>query len=355
MSNTLTAVSLFTGAGGMDIGFERAGIKIVFANEMMSEAAQTYNANHPAGIMVNDDIYNQLDTIDRYEGTDLVFGGPPCQGFSVAGKMDPDDERSKLIFTFLDVVEKVKPKAFIMENVKALGVLEKWEPVRKKYLDRASKLGYLSVPFVLNATEYGVSQKRERVFFIGIKDCGDPFFEYHMRNLFDKHKTIAPTIRELLASLGKAGTDKNPNTCTAKITFATSPIMRKSPYSGMYFNGQGRPINIDGYANTLPASMGGNKTPFVDEEYLYGDAKEDWVVDYHKGLVDGSIVPEFKEAPVRLRRITINEAIRIQTFPADYIFKGNKGKIYTQIGNAVPCKLAEAVAKTVIDYLNECQ
>lgn len=97
---------------------------------------------------------------------------------------------------------------------------------------------------------------------------------------------------------------------------------------------------------------GGNKTPFVDEEYLYGDAKEDWVVDYHKGLVDGSIVPEFKEAPGRLRRITINEAIRIQTFPDDYIFKGNKGKIYTQIGNAVPCKLAEAVAKTVIDYLN---
>ena len=234
-------------------------------------------------------------------------------------------------------------------------MLEKWESVRKKYLDRASKLGYLCVPFVLNATEYGVSQKRERVFFIGIKDCGDPFFEYHMRNLFDKHKIIAPTIRELLASLGKAGTDKNPNTCTAKITFATSPIMRKSPYSGMYFNGQGRPINVDEYANTLPASMGGNKTPFVDEEYLYGDAKEDWVVDYHKGLVDGSIVPEFKEAPGRLRRITINEAIRIQTFPDDYIFKGNKGKIYTQIGNAVPCKLAEAVAKTVIDYLNGYQ
>lgn len=351
MNKALTAVSLFTGAGGMDIGFERAGLNIVFANEMMSEAAQTYNANHPDGIMVNDDIHNQIDTIDRFEGVDMVFGGPPCQGFSVAGKMDPDDERSKLIFTFLDVVEKVKPRAFVMENVKALGVLEKWEPIRKKYLDRASKLGYLCAPFVLNATEYGVSQKRERVFFIGIKNCGDPFFEYHIKNLLEEHKTVAPSIRELLESLGKAGTDKNPNTCTAKITFATNPIMRKSPYSGMYFNGQGRPINIDGYANTLPASMGGNKTPFVDEEYLYGDAKEDWVVAYHKGLMDGTIVSKFKEAPARLRRITVNEAIRIQTFPDDYIFKGNKGKIYMQIGNAVPCKLAEAVAKTVISYL----
>lgn len=124
MNNTFTAVSLFTGAGGMDVGFERAGINIMFANEMMSEAAQTYSANHPDGIMVNDDIHNQIEIIDRFEGTDIVFGGPPCQGFSVAGKMDPDDERSKLIFTFLDVVEKVKPRAFVMENVK----VEKWEP-----------------------------------------------------------------------------------------------------------------------------------------------------------------------------------------------------------------------------------
>jgi DNA (cytosine-5)-methyltransferase 1 len=354
MSNSqLTAVSLFTGAGGMDVGFERAGIKVVFANELMKEAAQTYRANHPNSVMVNDDINNIMDSLIQYEGTDLVFGGPPCQGFSVAGKMDPDDDRSKLIFTFLDVVEKVKPRAFVMENVKALGILEKWEPVRKKYLDRARTLGYYCVPFILNATEFNVSQKRERVFFIGIKNGNDPFFEYNMMNILEEHKKKAPTVRELLYSLGRAGTESNPNTCTAKITFATHPVMRKSPYAGMYFNGQGRPINIDDYANTLPAAMGGNKTPFVDEEYLYGDATEDWVVAYHKGLMDGTITPEFEEAPARLRRITVNEAIRIQTFPDDYVFCGNKGRIYTQIGNAVPCNMAEAVARSVIRYLDE--
>lgn len=353
MNKKFTAVSLFTGAGGMDIGFEKAGIQVVFANELMKEAAQTYEANHEKGIMVNDDINNQLDSLQRFEGVDFVFGGPPCQGFSVAGKMNPDDERSKLIFTFLEVVEKIKPRAFVMENVKALGVLEKWEPVRKKFLDNARKLGYTCAPFILNATEYGVSQKRERVFFIGIRECGDPFFEYHLSNLIEEYKSNAPTIRQLLLSLGRAGTEKNPDTCTAKITFATTPIMRKSPYAGMYFNGQGRPINIDGYANTLPASMGGNKTPFIDEEYLYGNAEEDWVVAYHEGLVNGTITPEFKEAPKRLRRITIKEAIRIQTFPDDYIFVGSKGKIYTQIGNAVPCKLAETVANATIRYLKE--
>ena len=98
-------------------------------------------------------------------------------------------------------------------------------------------------------------------------------------------KNPAPNIRTLLQSLGRAGTPENPNTCTAKITFATNPIMRKSPFAGMYFNGQGRPIDIDGYANTLPASMGGNKTPFIDEEYLYGEADEDWVIGYHNGLM----------------------------------------------------------------------
>jgi len=353
MKNELTAVSLFTGAGGMDVGFERAGVKVILANEIVKEAAETYKANHLRGYIVNDDINNVIGSMEEYRGVDLVFGGPPCQGFSVAGKMDPNDERSKLIFTFLDVVEKVQPNIFVMENVKALGKLDKWEPIRSKYLDRARKLGYNCASFILNAIEYGVSQKRERVFFIGFKDNIDPFYESHMKDCIERQKKTAPLIRELLSSLGKAGTDKNPNTCTAKITFATRPIMRKSPYAGMYFNGQGRPMNVDDYSNTLPASMGGNKTPLIDEEYLYGDATEDWVVAYHRALLDGSLTPEFAEAPSRLRRITINEAVRIQTFPDDYIFCGNKGKIYTQIGNAVPCKLAEAVANAVIAYQQE--
>ena len=172
-----------------------------------------------------------------------------------------------------------------------------------------------------------------------------------IHKLIEKQKIIAPTIKTLLRPLGRAGTEINPNTCTAKITFATRPIMRKSPYAGMYFNGQGRPINIDGFANTLPAAMGGNKTPFVDEEYLYGDAECDWVKTYYNGLINKTIIPQFKEAPKRLRRITIKEAAKIQSFPDEYIFCGNRDSIYTQIGNAVPCKMAEAVAKAVIEYL----
>jgi len=349
MNSKFTGVSLFTGAGGMDVGFEKAGVAVIFANEIVPVAAETYRANRNESNMVNADIYSILDDMDQYAGADIVFGGPPCQGFSVAGKMDPNDDRSKLIFTFLDVVEKIRPRAFVMENVKALGALEKWEPVRRRYLERCSELGYSTTHFILNATEYGVPQKRERVFFIGFRD--HLIDRSRLEKLLLDQKNQAPILRDLLKPLGRAGTEANPHTCTAKITFATNPIMRKSPYAGMYFNGQGRPMDIDGYANTLPASMGGNKTPFVDEDYLFGAATSDWVVDYHKGLMDGSITPVFEEAPKRLRRITIKEAAKIQTFPDDYIFCGNKGAIYTQIGNAVPCKLAEAVAKAVVGYM----
>lgn len=352
MKNNYTAISLFTGAGGMDVGFERAGFEIVFANELMKDAADTYRANRNTDVMVNADINTVLPELDSFNDIDIVFGGPPCQGFSVAGKMDPNDERSNLIFTFLDVVEKVNPKIFVMENVKALATLEKWESVRAKYLERAKALGYICYPYVLTATEYGVSQKRERVFFIGIKNTYT-YDRERICELIENQKNTAPIIRDLLRPLGPAGTEKHPNTCTAKITFAAYPIMRKSPYAGMYFNGQGRPIDIDGYSNTLPASMGGNKTPFVDDEYLYGDATENWVVSYHQGLLDGTIHPEFKSAPARLRRISISEAMKIQSFPDDYVFCGTKGSIYTQIGNAVPCKLAEVVAKAVAQYLKE--
>ena len=309
MSKEITAVSLFTGAGGMDVGFEKAGIEVVCANELVSGAAETYKANHPGCKMINDDINNVIDTIAEYKEIDLVFGGPPCQGFSVAGKMDPNDNRSKLIFTFLDVVEKVKPRAFVMENVKALGELNKWKNVRERYLKRVAELKYSCHFFILNATDYGVPQKRERVFFIGVKER--EFDAERFWQLITNNRVKAAPIREFLLPLGKAGSKNNPRTCVAKINFCAHPIMRKSPYAGMYFNGQGRPIDINGYANTLPASMGGNKTPFIDEDYLYGDADDNFIEIYHTGLMDGTITPVYGEAPSRLRRITIKEAARI--------------------------------------------
>ncbi len=353
MNKLYKAISVFSGAGGMDYGMEQAGIKTLVAVEIMKEAAQTYQANFPNTHLINDDINNVLEELTKYRGqANIVFGGPPCQGFSVAGKMDPEDDRSKLIFTFLEVVERVQPVVFIMENVKSLGTLEKWAQTREKYFSKAEELGYEVSVIHAMATHFGVPQKRERVFFIGIKNNNDVLMQQNIEYFLEKEKSQAKSVRETLLPLGRAGSKKNPITCTAKITFATKPVMRKSPYAGMYFNGQGRPINVDEYANTLPASMGGNKTPFLDEDYLFGSTSEDWVVTYHKSLINGSTPLAFQEAPRNLRRITIQEAAKLQTFPDDFVWEGSKGKIYTQIGNAVPCNLAKAIGKAVIAYLS---
>src|SRR5207244_4603319 len=136
-----------------------------------------------------------------------------------------------------------------------------------------------------------------------------------------------------------------------KITIASNPVMRRSPYAGMLFNGQGRPINPDGYSATLHASMGGNKTPIVDDDHLYFN-KPSWVEEYHAHLMRGGKPLPFEGAPARLRRLTVDEAIHLQTFPADYDFAGTQGQIYTQVGNAVPCKLAHVVGRVVQDLLS---
>jgi len=144
--------------------------------------------------------------------------------------------------------------------------------------------------------------------------------------------------------LNKAGSGNNKEICKAKITITEKPILRKSPFAGMLFNGLGRPIQIDGYANTLPASMGGNKTPIIDEEELYNN-KEGWVQNYHSRLLKGEKPMKYQIAPKRLRRITVKEAALLQTFPADFEFFGSQSSRYSQIGNAVPCNLASRVAE----------
>lgn len=346
----IKAVSLFSGAGGMDVGFEKAGIDVVFANEIDKISAQTYSTNHPNTEIVVDDINNIYDRIESYAGTDIVFGGPPCQGFSVIGKMNPEDERSQLIWSFLKVVEIIRPKAFVMENVKALAAISKWRDVREEYIHRAYELGYGCVPFIVNAAEYGTPQKRERVFFIGIRD--DYSFEQKMWDNIREQQRKAPVIRELFKDLGPAGTEKNPRTCNAKITFAVRPVIRRIPYDCLMFNGIGRPIDPDGYSRTITASAGGNMTLIVDEKFLHDPTADNWIQEYYDKVINKEIIPEFKEAPERLRRLTIRETMRLQTFPDNYVFCGPKSSVYKQLGNAVPCEMAKTIAVAVSNYIS---
>jgi DNA (cytosine-5)-methyltransferase 1 len=342
------AISLFAGAGGMDVGIEKAGFHVIAASELDPHASNTYRHNNPSTKLIEGDIdcETNFEALTSFDNIDLVIGGPPCQGFSVAGKMDKDDPRSKLVFTYCSAVEKLNPQAFIMENVKSLATLAKFQDVRDEIFRRMTKAGYQVTMQVLNAKEFGVPQSRERVFFIGTK-VG--LRTVNIQN-FEKYKKTAISLREAIGHLGRAGSPTNPNKTKAKITLAGKPVLRKSPYAGMLFNGQGRPLNPDAWSSTLPASMGGNRTPIVDENHLY-DGEESWVEAHHKKLMSGELTPAYKDAPSRLRRLTVDEAIILQTFPSDYEFLGPQSRVFSQIGNAVPCKLAEVVGKTVMEAI----
>ncbi len=338
-----TAISLFSGAGGMDVGFRASGFEIVYANEINKHAADTYRENFGHHI-VHNDIYLELDNLATFEGVDCVFGGPPCQGFSVAGKMDLSDERSKLVNVFMEVVEIVKPRFFVMENVKGLAKNSKFSQLRQELFLYAEQLGYKCDLGILNSKDFGVPQARERMFFVGVRDGR----QFSLDRASRPYVVDEVSTKEALGGLGPQDTEMNPRTCNAAVTLAANPVLRRSPYAGMIFNGLGRPLNPSKPCATLLASMGGNKTPIIDEEQYYGSG-DSWVENYHAHLMDGGEPYDRKSAPSFLRRLTLNEAKVLHSFPDNFHFCGPSSAIYSQVGNAVPCLLAEAVANSMKD------
>jgi DNA (cytosine-5)-methyltransferase 1 len=338
---TLTGISLYSGAGGLDLGFVQAGVEVLWAIDSDRDAVETYRANLGKHCVHGDVLVTSPPAHLR---PDLVIGGPPCQGFSVIGKMNPEDPRSAHVVHFLDVVEHHQPRAFVMENVKALASSPRWSGVRDALVERARELGYRVEIFILNAADYGVPQARERMFLVGIKGA-DP------REPTPTTPTRRVTVRETLQRLPRVGEPGNDGVCTARVVPARVPVMRPTAHKGsLLFNGSGRPLDLDGVARTLPASMGGNATPIVDQEELERGA-EPWVVAYHARLQSGR--GPLKTAPARMRRITVQEAAALQTFPEGFAFEGRRNSRYRQIGNAVPPRLAFAVATEVCAILDE--
>jgi DNA (cytosine-5)-methyltransferase 1 len=334
-----TAISLYCGAGGLDLGFSRAGFGIRWSIDSDPFAVKTYNTNLEPCAVCGDVL--SIDPPSSRQLT-LVIGGPPCQGFSVIGRMDPDDPRSQHVDHFFEVVARLDPRAFVMENVKALAASPRWTDVRERLLERATALGYACSLIVLNAQDFGVPQSRERMFLIGILGATP-------ERPLATTAGCPPSVRSALQPLPPFGEPGNDASCAARVVPAGKPIMRPTAHRGsLLFNGSGRPLKLDGPAKTLPASMGGNATPIIDQEELELGT-EPWVIGYHRRLQSGK--PPLKRAPSRLRRITVQEAAALQTFPADWKFVGPRVAQYRQVGNAVPPRLAEAVALSIRSVL----
>lgn len=335
-----TVVSLYSGAGGLDLGFAQAGFEVLWANDSDPFAVETYRDNLGPHAVCGDVLETPLPDVQP----DVVIGGPPCQGFSVIGRMRGDDPRSRHVFHFLDVVGQLQPEAFVMENVKSLGANPRWAPLRARLHERSAELGYETRLVLLNAADFGVPQARERMFLLGhrdgLPDAPEPTTAGH-----------PVTVREALADLPRFGEPGNDTVTGARVVPSRFPVMRPSAHAGsLLFNGSGRPLHLDRPAKTLPASMGGNATPIVDQDELDHGA-DPWVVEYHRHLIDGG-APR-SSAPSRLRRLTVEEAAVLQSFPLGYRFSGARVAQYRQVGNAVPPKLAEAVALAVRATLRE--
>ena len=350
----LSFVSLYSGCGGLDLGFARAGMRPAWANDMAPWAVETYNriakvtdpdwADAARLFEGHSAIAGDIRAVGRdlTEGmADLCLGGPPCQGFSVAGRMDPADPRSRHVFNFLEVVARVRPRAFVMENVAALARNRRWSDVIAQLAATAGH-DYDVRLLVLNASHWGVPQARERMFLVGLPRGTGAL-------VMPDAPTAGhpPSVGDVLRTLPPAGQPGNASVCPARITMARQPVLRLSPFAGMLFNGQGRPVDLDRPAPTLPATMGGNRTPVIDLDQLEHGATP-WVVGYHHRLVRERKPPLAGLPPgARLRRLTVEEAAAIQTFPADMQWCGPQTARFRQIGNAVPPVLAWHVAEAV--------
>jgi len=221
----------------------------------------------------------------------------------------------------------------------ALGKNQRWKSTRDALLAKGESLGFSTTLLLLNAADYGVPQQRERMFIVGVKGGSMPTPPPLAKRI---------SVREALAEIPAYGTPGNDSLCKAIITPAKSPVLRKSPFAGMLFNGQGRPIDLEQPAPTLPASMGGNRTPIIDQNCLT-ESVEHWIIGYHAQLIDGG--PITTEIPERLRRLTVEEAAHLQGFPVGMRFSGSQCAKFTQIGNSVPPPLGKAVAKSLMSAL----
>jgi DNA (cytosine-5)-methyltransferase 1 len=322
---------LFSGAGGLSLGLEQAGFRSVMAVEIVKDACQTYSRLFPSANLMDTTI-ETLDFRHLRGRVDLVAGGPPCQPFSSGGKRLANADQRDMLPQYLRAIAEIQPPVFLMENVFGLATGDR-AAYLEGFLTEFRNLGYEVTWKVVHAAEYGVPQKRRRLFVVGSR-VGSFAFPAPTHG----PQAGVPYARagDVLSRDRVIGT---PN--QSKVFYAKNPDLRPSFYDGHLFNGGGRPIHLDDLCPTILASAGGNKTHFIDTL--------DEVPGYHAALLRGE-APRVGTLPGG-RRITVAESALIQTFPADVQFAGSSSSQYTQVGNAVPPRLAAQVGKALAELL----
>lgn len=346
-------ISLFSGAMGLDIGLGKAGLNIVIGQDFDQSCVDTMRAN---GHKVLGGDIREIQPQELLALTGLhvgepfmICGGPPCQPFSTAGKrLGINDPRGSLFMDFIRMIDYIKPRFFVMENVKGImsaplkhvpaAERDEYDPdqrlgtVLDVILSEFNKLGYKTVYGILDAVNYGVPQFRERFVLIGSRDHEDVFlpvpthFQMH-QNPDYRWKTVGETIRDLEEDPGECG----------KLTPERKRYLRMVPQGG---NWRDLPKGV------VAAAMGG--------AYESGGGK----VGFYRRLTYSQPSPTITTAPAQKatmlchptqdRPLSVHEYARLQQFPENWVFTGTTASKYKQIGNAVPVGLAEAIGEAVI-------
>ena len=344
-------IDLFCGAGGFSLGFERAGFKTELAIDKWEPAINTFNYNRKNKVGLNIDIYEYDDErLEKFIGEheiDGIIGGPPCQGFSMVGTRDADDDRNNLYLQYVRFVDVVKPKFFILENVKGLLTLKDGF-FKKDIINRFTDLGY-NVNFkMLLASDYGVAQNRYRVFFVGLRKeiFGDTFFEFPEGNPLNSVSTS-----EALSDLPSLDKGDNSEVYKTEPQNEYQRIMREN--SNKITNND-ITNHTEQTKNIIAMVPDGGSIKDLPEEYYkvrnYSSAFKRMDSKKPSTTIDCGHRNYFHYKENRVP--TVRESARIQSFPDDYFFTGNKTSQYTQVGNAVPVKLAETIALQIKKYLD---
>lgn len=321
-------IDLFSGSGGFSLGFDWAGFENVFSVEYDHEICETYRYNFPNHNLIECDITKLEDNkvLELVDGldVDVVIGGPPCQGFSMAGNIGRhfvDDPRNHLFKEFARVVGLVKPKCFVMENVARLYTRLKGQ-TREEIISQFQKLGYIVKARIVCASEYGVPQNRYRVLFIGKKT--DNYME---RICFPQKVKGKPlTIKDAIGKYPHLKSGESSDIPNHEAMAHSAQMLKKMSY-----------VKDGGGRNDIPEDIRPQKGDI--RKYIRYDSTKPSI------CITGDMRKVFHYE--QNRALTVRELAAIQTYPDSFVFLGNKIKQQQMVGNSVPPVLAKAIAEAV--------
>ncbi len=360
MERKLTCVDLFSGAGGLSRGFYDAGYEVVLGVDFDEAALKTFKENHGNAEAMKLDLFDHsnIEVIESFLNKkniklDVLVGGPPCQGFSVAGPRDMNDKRNSLYLAMVKLAERLKPKAVLLENVP--GMIQVNDGIgAKRIVEDFAKIGYKMTPKLLYAPDYGIPQIRKRVFFVGLLN-GEEFEFPEAKFSKEEYVTCEQAIEDLPALQLDTGEiiygedeqeyNHSPQNDYQKRMRENSKVVRNHIGS----------IPIEKTQKMISLVPEGKNYKALPEEYQGLYKYHEALTRYHSKKPSLTINTGHRSHfHYKYNRIpTVRESARLQSFPDDFIFYGNKSQQYRQVGNAVPPMLGQVVAEKLKGYLED--